>query len=101
MTIDAVYRLPELLLPACPALGFGVLLVVHALALRGWDHRKSMLFAYLVAELAKLSVGALVAAVTVKVHEVDSIEDDVIMAVAFVDMGSDHILIFPLCRLSP
>ena len=55
-----------------------------------------MLFAYLVAELAKLPVGALVAAVAVKVHEVDSIEDDVIVSMTFVDVGGDHILILAL-----
>ena len=53
-----------------------------------------MLFAYLITKLAQLPVCSLITAIAVIVYEVHSIEDDVIMAMSFVNVGSDHILIF-------
>ena len=53
-----------------------------------------MLFADSVAKLAQLPVCPFVAPVAVIVYEVHGIEDNVIMAMPFVNVGSDHILIF-------
>ena len=52
-----------------------------------------MLLADFVTELAHFPVGAPVASVGMIVHKVDGIEDDVIMAMPLVDVGSNHILI--------
>ncbi len=53
-----------------------------------------MLFADSVAKLAQLPVCPFVAPVAVIVYEVHDIEDNVIMAMPLVNVGSDHILIF-------
>ena len=52
-----------------------------------------MLFANFIAELAHFPVCPLVAPIGMVVYKVDSVEDDVIMAMSFVDVGGDHILI--------
>ena len=52
-----------------------------------------MLLADFVTELAHFPVGAPVASVSMIVHKVDGIEDDVIMAMPLVYVGSNHILI--------
>ena len=44
-------------------------------------------------ELAQLPIGSLVASVGVEVHIVHGIEDDVIMAMSLVNVGSNHILV--------
>ena len=53
-----------------------------------------MLFADSVAKLAQLPICPFVALVAVIVYEVHGIEDNVIMAMPLVNVGSDHILIF-------
>ena len=55
-----------------------------------------MFLAYLITELAQLTIGSLVAPVGVKVHIIHGIEDDVIMAMPLVDVGSNHILVLAL-----
>ena len=62
-----------------------------------------MLLADFVTELAHFPVGAPVASVGMIVYKVDGIEDDVIMAMPLVDVGSNHILILAfqpfVCKL--
>ena len=62
-----------------------------------------MLLADFVTELAHFPVGAPVASVGMIVYKVDGIEDDVIMAMPLVDVGSNHILILAfqpfICKL--
>ena len=53
-----------------------------------------MLFADRITELSQLSVCPLVAPVRMVINKVHSIENDVVMAVTFVNMRSDYILIF-------
>ena len=55
-----------------------------------------MFLAYLITELAQLPIGSLVALVGMEVHIVHGIEDDVIMAMPLVDVGSNHILVLAL-----
>ena len=55
-----------------------------------------MFLAYLITELTQFPIGSLVTPVGMEVHIVHSIEDDVIMAMSLVDVGSNHILIFAL-----
>ena len=81
------------MLPARAAFGFCVFFVVHALVLRRRDHRQPVFLAYLITELAQLPIGSLVASVGVEVHIVHGIEDDVIMAMSLVNVGSNHILV--------
>ena len=62
-----------------------------------------MFLAYLITELAQLTIGSLVAPVGMKVHIVHGIEDNVIMAMSLVDVGSNHIFVLALepfvCKL--
>ena len=83
----------EFLFPARASLGFGVLLVAHALALRRRDHRQSVFLANLITELPHLTVGLLIAPVRMEVHIVDGIEDNMIMAMPLVYVGCDHIFV--------
>ena len=52
-----------------------------------------MLLADFIAELAHFPVGSPVASVGMIVYKIDSVEDDVIMAMPLVDVGGNHILI--------
>ena len=70
-----------------------VFLVVHALVLRRRDHRQPVFLAYLVTELTQFPIGSLVAPVGMEVHIIHGIEDDVIMAMSLVNVGSNHILV--------
>ena len=91
------------MLPTRASLGFGVLLVAHAFALRGRDDRETVFFAEPVTCLAHIIVDFLVALVGMMIHKVHGIEDQMIMNMAFVNVGSQHILIFPakdlICKL--
>jgi hypothetical protein len=91
-----VNRLLELLLPARAFLCLGVLLVVHAFVLRGRYHGQSVFLADFVAQKTQLPVCPLVAPVGVVVHKVDGIEDDMVVAMPFVDVGCDDILVLAL-----
>ena len=84
----------ELLLPARAAFGFGVLLVAHAFVLRGRDNRETVFLTEPVADLAHIVVNPLVALVCVVVHEVNRIENQVVMNMVFVNVSGQHILIF-------
>ena len=55
-----------------------------------------MFLAYLITELTQLPIGSPVASVGVEVHIVHGIEDNVIMAMPLVDVGSNHILVLAL-----
>ena len=88
-----VNGLLEFLFPARASLGFGVLLVAHALALRRRDHRQSMFLANFITELPHLTVGLLVAPVRMEVHIVDGVEDNMIMTMPLVYVGGDHIFV--------
>lgn len=55
-----------------------------------------MFLADLITELRQLPIGSPVASVGVEVHIVHGIEDDVIMAMPLVDVGSNHILVLAL-----
>ena len=93
----------ELLLPARAAFGFGVLLVAHALVLRGRDNRETVFLTEPVADLAHIIVNPLVALICVVVHEVNRIENQVVMNMVFVNVSGQHILIFSsedfICKL--
>ena len=52
-----------------------------------------MFLADFIAELAHFPVGSLVAPIGMVVHKIDSVEDDVIVAMPLVDVGGNHILI--------
>ena len=52
-----------------------------------------MFFTDFVAELAHFPICPLVAPIGMVVYKIDSIEDDVIMAMPLVDVGGDHIFI--------
>ena len=55
-----------------------------------------MFRAYLITELTQLPIGSFVAPVSMIVHIIYGIEDDVIMTMPLVDVGSNHILILAL-----
>ena len=55
-----------------------------------------MFLAYLITELTQLPICSLVASVGMEVHIVHGIEDDVIMTMPLVDVGSNHILVLAL-----
>lgn len=69
-----VNGLLELLFPARSSFGFRVFLVIHTLALRWRNHRKSMLFADGITELPQLPVCSLIAPVRMVIAKVHSIE---------------------------
>lgn len=98
-----VNGLLEFLFPARASLSFGVLLVAHALTLRRRDHRQSVFLAYLITELPHLTVGLFIAPVRMEVHIVDGIEDNMIMTMPLVYVGSDHIFVLAfepfVCKL--
>ena len=89
--------------PARASLSLSVLLVAHAFALRRRDHRQSVFFANLITELPHLTVGLLIAPVRMEVHIVDSIEDDVVVAMSLVYVCGDHIFVLAfepfVCKL--
>ena len=62
-----------------------------------------MLFADGITELTQLSVCSLIAPIRMVIDKVHGIENDVIMAVSFINVRGDHILIFALepfvCKL--
>ena len=93
----------ELLLPARAAFGFGVLLVAHALVLRGRDNRETVFLTEPVADLTHIIVNPLVALVCVVVHEVNRVENQVVMNMILVNVSGQHILIFStedfICKL--
>ena len=93
----------ELLLPARAAFGFGVLLVAHALVLRGRDNRETVFLTEPVADLTHIIVNPLVALVCVVVHKVNRIENQMVMNMVFVNVSGQHILIFSsedfICKL--
>ena len=79
-------------------------LVAHALVLRGRDNRETVLLTEPVADLAHIRVNPLVALICVVVHEVDRIENQVVMNMVFVNVSCQHILIFSsedfICKMS-
>ena len=81
--------------PACPSLGLGVLLIAHALALRGRDYGEAVFFAKPVTCRTHIIVDFLVALVGVMIHKVHGIKNQVIVNMTFVNVGGQHILIFP------
>ena len=93
----------EFLLPARAAFGFGVLLVAHALVLRGRDNRETVFLTEPVADLTHIIVNPLVALVCVVVHKVNRIENQMVMNMVFVNVSGQHILIFSsedfICKL--
>ena len=88
------------MLPARAAFGFGVLLVAHALVLRGRDNRETVFLTEPVADLAHIIVNPLVALICVVVHEVNRIENQVVMNMVFVNVSGQHILIIFPPRIS-
>ena len=91
----SVNGLLEFLFPACSSLGLGVLLIAHALALRGRNYGETVFFAEPVTCLAHIIVDFLVTLVCVMIHKVHGIENQVIMNMVFINMGGQHILILP------
>ena len=93
----------EFLLPARAAFGFGVLLVAHALVLRGRDNRETVFLTEPVANLTHIIVNPLIALVCVVVHKVNRIENQMVMNMVFVNVSGQHILIFSsedfICKL--
>ena len=93
----------ELLLPTRAAFGFGVLLVAHALVLRGRDNRETVFLTEPVADLTHIIVNPLIALVCVVVHKVNRIENQMVMNMVFVNVSGQHILIFSsedfICKL--
>ena len=79
--------------PACLSLGLGVLLIAHALALRGRNYGETVFLAEPVTCLAHIIVDFLVTLVCVMIHKVHGIENQVIMNMVFINMGGQHILI--------
>ena len=100
---EPVDGLLEFLLPARAAFGFGVLLVAHAFVLRGRNNRETVFLTEPVADLAHIIVNPLIALICVVVHEVNRIENQVVMNMVFVNVSGQHILIFSsedfICKL--
>ena len=67
----------------------------HAFALRGRDYREAIFFAEPVTCLAHIIVDFLVALVGVMIHKVHSIKNQMIVNMTFVNVGGQHILVFP------
>ena len=57
------------------------------------DHGKSVLLTDFIAELAHFPICPLVTPIGMVVYKIDSVKDDVIMAMPLVYVGGDHILI--------
>ena len=62
--------------------------------LRGRDNRETVFLTEPVADLAHIIVNPLVALVCVVVHEVNRIENQMVMNMVFVNVSGQHILIF-------